>query len=229
MTSSGREALKWLALVLMTGDHVARAWFGGYVPVVSELGRIAFPVFALVMAYNLSRPGADVGKSIRRLALWGIIAQPFHAIAFGFWLPFNVLLTFGLAAAAVWAIQHRRWALTAVLVLPAPLLVDYQWTGILLVLAAWHWFSTRRDLLHAGLSINGLYFETLADWRDVPYLVYLLMCILCGFNGNGWALLALPVMLLGELDWKLPRTRWAFYGYYVCHLAVLAASVAGLP
>ena len=46
MTSGGREALKWIALVLMTGDHVARVFFGGYVPVVSELGRIAFPVFA---------------------------------------------------------------------------------------------------------------------------------------------------------------------------------------
>ncbi len=43
----------------------------GYVPVVSELGRIAFPLFALVMACNLAQPGADLRKSIRRLALWG--------------------------------------------------------------------------------------------------------------------------------------------------------------
>ncbi|MFL7985039.1 TraX family protein, partial [Xanthomonas vasicola] len=87
MTSSGREALKWIALVLMTGDHVAKVLFGGYVPVLSELGRIAFPVFALVMAYNLAQPRADYAKSVLRLAGWGLLAQPFHAWAFGDWMP----------------------------------------------------------------------------------------------------------------------------------------------
>jgi hypothetical protein len=40
--SGARELLKWIALLAMTGDHVAKVVFGGYVPVVSELGRIAF-------------------------------------------------------------------------------------------------------------------------------------------------------------------------------------------
>jgi hypothetical protein len=55
--SGARELLKWIALLAMTGDHVAKVVFGGYVPVVSELGRIAFPLFALVMACNLAQPG----------------------------------------------------------------------------------------------------------------------------------------------------------------------------
>ena len=38
--SGARELLKWIALLAMTGDHVAKVVFGGYVPVVSELGRI---------------------------------------------------------------------------------------------------------------------------------------------------------------------------------------------
>lgn len=223
MTSGGREALKWLAVLLMTGDHVARVFFGGYVPVVSELGRIAFPVFAMVMAYNLAQPGADVGKSIRRLLSWGIVAQPFHALAFGYWLPVNVLLSFALAAAGVWCAQGRRWPLFLLCIGPAPLLVDYQWSGVALVLAAWHWFRSRRDLREAGASINGLYFETLQDWRDYPFVMVLPLCLLCAYNGNGWALLAPPVLLLGDLSWKVPRTRWAFYGYYVGHLALLCA------
>lgn len=226
MTSGGREALKWIAVVLMTGDHVARVFFGGYVPVVSELGRVAFPVFALVMAYNLAQPGADVGKSIRRLLLWGVVAQPAHAFTFGYWIPLNVLLSFALAAAAVWCAQGRRWALLALCVGPAPLLVDYQWAGIALVLASWHWFRSRRDLPQAGASINGLYFETLPDWRDYPFVMVLPWCMLCSYNGNGWAFLALPVFLLADLTWKVPRTRWAFYGYYVGHLGLLAALVS---
>ena len=70
----------------MTGDHVARAFFAGYVPVLTELGRIAFPVFAFVMTYNLAQPGADVAKSVRRLMIWGLIAQPTHAVLFGHWV-----------------------------------------------------------------------------------------------------------------------------------------------
>lgn len=229
MTSGAREALKWLAVVLMTGDHVAKVFCGAYVPVLSELGRLAFPLFALVMAYNLAQPGADIGKSVRRLLLWGIVAQPAHALAFGYWLPLNVLLAFALAAAAVWCAQCRRWWLLALCVGPAPLLVDYQWSGVALVLASWHWFNSRRDLVQAGASINGLYFETLHDWRDYPFVMVVPLCMLCAYNGNGWALLAPPVLLAADLPWTLPRTRWAFYGYYVGHLALLGAfvSIAG--
>ncbi|WP_414547074.1 TraX family protein, partial [Stenotrophomonas forensis] len=89
MTSGGRELLKWLALLLMTGDHIVTVFALDYVPVVSQLGRVAFPVFALVMAYNLAQPGADVGKSARRLAFWGLVATPAAVLAFGQPLPLN--------------------------------------------------------------------------------------------------------------------------------------------
>ncbi|WP_373401632.1 TraX family protein, partial [Klebsiella pneumoniae] len=97
LCSGARELLKWIALLAMTGDHVAKVVFGGYVP-----------LFALVMACNLAQPGADLRKSIRRLALWGLIAQPLHAFAFGSWLPLNILLTFALAAVAIHALANHR-------------------------------------------------------------------------------------------------------------------------
>lgn len=34
----------------MTGDHLAKVLAHGYLPIVSELGRVAFPLFALVLA-----------------------------------------------------------------------------------------------------------------------------------------------------------------------------------
>ncbi|CAD7716632.1 hypothetical protein LMG31884_22610 [Xanthomonas hydrangeae] len=208
MTSSGREALKWIALVLMTGDHVARVFFGGYVPVLSELGRIAFPVFALVMAYNLAQPRADYAKSVLRLAGWGLLAQPFHAWAFGYWMPLNVLLAFALAALLVWTVHARHWLYAAVSCLVLPLVVDYQWSGVWLVLAAWCWFRTGR------LEAFGGVLATLAA--------------LCWYNGNLWALGAIPVLALGYVWWPLPRLRWAFYGYYVGHLGLLVL-IASLP
>ncbi|WP_432591934.1 TraX family protein [Stenotrophomonas maltophilia] len=198
--SGARELLKWIALLTMTGDHVAKVVFGGYVPVVSELGRIAFPLFALVMACNLAQPGADLRKSIRRLALWGLIAQPLHALAFGSWLPLNILLTFALAAVAVHALANNRPVQLLLAAGLLPMLVDYQWAGVGSVLLAWIAFRHR------------------AWW-----LLLAALAAVCWANHNGWALLAIPIVLLAaRMTWQLPRWRWVFYGYYVGHLAVLA-------
>lgn len=199
MTSSARELLKWLAVILMTGDHVAKVIYGGYVPGLSEAGRVAFPLFALVMAYNLAQHGADVGKSVRRLALWGVIAQPVHALAFGYWLPLNILLTFSLSALVIYAVERRESAVVVMAAGVLPLVVDYQWAGVGFVLLAWLGFRTGRPLL------------TLAAFAP-----------LCVFNGNLWSLAAIPVAVgLSHATWAVPRGRWAFYGYYVAHLALI--------
>ncbi|WP_440570630.1 TraX family protein [Stenotrophomonas muris] len=199
MTSSAREVLKWLAVVLMTCDHVAKVIYGGYVPGLSEAGRVAFPLFALVMAYNLAQPGADAVKSVRRLGMWGLIAQPVHALAFGYWLPLNILLTFALCAAAIYAAGQRRWVVLAFAAAVLPAFVDYQWAGVGFVLLAWLAFRRRQY------------------WLLVPAFA-----AICWFNGNLWALAAIPVALgLSRLVWPVPRGRWAFYCYYVAHLACI--------
>lgn len=224
MTSGGRELLKWIALVLMTGDHVLTVLGLGHVPVVSELGRVAFPVFALVMAYNLAQPGADSGKSARRLALWGLIATPVATLAFGQVLPLNVLLTFATAAGGIWALERRQWALATLLALLAPVALDYAWPGVWLVLAAWAWFKNHGRRMHFLLGTW--------DWRRqrlylvLPVWVWACMGLLCLYNGNGWALLALPVLMLGELPTRIPRVGRVFYVYYVSHLALLACVMA---
>ncbi|MBH1651582.1 conjugal transfer protein [Stenotrophomonas maltophilia] len=206
MTSGGRELLKWLALVLMTGDHLVTVFHLRYVPVLSELGRVAFPVFALVMAFNLAQPGADAAKSARRLAIWGIAATPVAVLAFGQLLPLNVLLTFAAAAICIWSIERRYWALVAFLAVVAPVWLDYAWPGVWLVLVGW-WF-------YQGQGRH-------------PWPVLFCMGLLCLYNGNGWALLAIPALRLGQLKVCVPRSGRAFYCYYVGHLALLAA-LAGL-
>ncbi|WP_414615841.1 TraX family protein [Stenotrophomonas geniculata] len=200
LRSGARELLKWIALLAMTGDHVAKVVFGGYVPVVSELGRIAFPLFALVMACNLAQPGADLRKSMRRLALWGLIAQPLHAFAFGSWLPLNILLAFTFAAVAVHALANNRPVQLLLAAGVLPLFVDYQCAGVGSVLLAW-----------------------IALRHRAWWLLLVGLAAVCWANHNGWALLAIPLVLLAaRVPWQLPRWRWAFYGYYVGHLAVLA-------
>ena len=130
----------------------------------------------------------------------GLIAQPLHAFAFGAWLPLNILLTFTLAAVAVHALANHRPVLLLLAAGVLPMFVDYQWAGVGCVLLGWIAFRHR------------------AWW-----LLLVGLAAVCWVNHNGWALLAVPVVLLAaRVTWPLPRWRWAFYGYYVGHLAVLA-------
>ncbi len=182
MTSGGRELIKWIAVLAMTGDHVVKVFELGYVPVVSEAGRVAFPLFAMVLAYNLAQPAADTAKVMRRLLAWGAAAMPAYWLAFGVIFPLNVLCAFALAVCCVRAVQGRRWVLLAVCALPAPLLVDYQWPGLAVVLGAWWYFRSPRPTILTTICCVA-----------VP------AAALCAYNGSAWSLLAIPMLRLGEV------------------------------
>ena len=74
------EAMKWLALLSMTGDHVNKYLFNGTLPFLFEIGRLAMPLFIFVLAYNLVRPGVyESGAYLRimtRLTIFGLLASP---------------------------------------------------------------------------------------------------------------------------------------------------------
>lgn len=202
MTSGGREILKWVALLLMTGDHVNKVLLAGTMPALTDAARVVFPIFAFVLAWNMEhgRPGAR-GRALRRLFVAGMLVQPLHALAFGYWLPANVLLTLalGLFVGGI----GRPAGRVAALVLLSPL-VDYQWAGVLFV-AACCWI-----IRHAE------------RWRAWALLALALLP-LCWFNGNAWSLLSLPLLwMFGTFSGQVPRHRWAFLSYYAIHLAVLA-------
>ena len=82
------EAMKWLALLSMTGDHVNKCLFNGTLPFLFEIGRLAMPLFMFIfiLAYKLARPGIyENGAYLRimtRLTIFGLLATPAF-IAFG--------------------------------------------------------------------------------------------------------------------------------------------------
>lgn len=206
------EALKWLALVLMTGDHVNKYLFNGTLPWLFEVGRLALPIFVFVLGHNLARPGTfERGaylRTIKRLAVFGVVASvPFIALgglAAGWW-PLNVLFTLLVVATCAYLIEKGGTPYLAaggLVFLVGGGLVEYWWPAVVFGLAVWSYCKRPTWAAAAGalLSCAALWF----------------------INGNHWALAAFPLLLAASrVDLPVPRLRWAFYAYYPAHLAAL--------
>jgi len=92
------EALKWLALILMTSDHVNKYLFNGTVPWLFNAGRVTLPLFVFVLAYNLARPDTlERGvypRTMQRLTLFGVLATPAFIALGGLmagWWPLSII------------------------------------------------------------------------------------------------------------------------------------------
>ena len=78
LAAGSREALKWAAAILMVLDHVNAHLLGASHPVLYALGRLAFPLFAVVLAPNLATADrAALRRVLGRLGVFGLAAQPF--------------------------------------------------------------------------------------------------------------------------------------------------------
>lgn len=206
--SGALSALKWLGLALMTVDHVDAFIYQRELG--TQLGRLVFPIFGFVLAYNLARPVVDqAGRArlLRRLLVIGLVALPFHAqlaTHFGGWWPLNIMVTFAAFVGIVDLLERKDWALAVAVFVLAGAFVEYWWPGLAFCVACWWLYRSTRS--------------------DVPLRLSLVVGT-CGAlvwaNGTHTALLALPVIALASgLDVRLPRLRWAFYAYYPAHLAV---------
>ena len=212
LSSGTLEALNWLALLLMTLDHVNKHLLHASVPELFAAGRLALPLFGFVLGYKLAPPGAlasgAYARTARRLALFGGVATlPFVALGglgWGWW-PLNVMATLLVATLCAWLIDiggPARRALACVVFIVGGALVEFWWPGVAACLLAWAY--CRRPS-----------WSKLALWVGALASLYVI-------NGNLWALAAVPlVFAAGRVKLNLPHGRLGFYVYYPAHLAVL--------
>lgn len=212
VTDGTLEGLKWLALVLMTGDHVNKDLFKATLPFLFEAGRLALPLFVFVLACNLARPGAlERGvyqRTMLRLAIFGALAAV-PAMALGGlvagWWPLNVLFTLLVLTATLYLVERGTLASHAAAVgvfLIGGSSVEFWWPALAFGLAVW-WYCKRPTWVALALATASL-------------------AALAVINGNHWALATLPLLLLAtRLDLNLPRVRWVFYVFYPAHLAAI--------
>lgn len=209
--------MKWLALGLMTADHINPYLLDGAMPALYGFGRVAFPLFAFVLAYNLARPGASASyaRAMRRMAVFGALAtlpfvlpQPLRPNA----LPLNIMFTFILAIAVITLITSeqrvRRIAGVALFVCGGGL-VEYPWVGVAIVVSMF-WF------LRTGAA------WALMLWLILHALALPLQALIfyhAPLQYGMWAIAAILVVpLLARTPISVPRMRWIFYAYYPGHL-----------
>jgi hypothetical protein len=215
------EAMKWLGLILMTADHAQKY---GLIPAVSgvyEAGRVAFPLFGIVLAYNLARvPSHDCAvyrRVLARLLVCGALASiPFIALGglgFGWW-PLNCMFTLAVAVCIMSVIESRRpfWKTKAAAVfLLGGAMVEFWWTGVALCVGAW---------LYMKHPTGGALLLWLAGTACLTLI-----------NGNGWACASFVVIvgMASVVTIAIPRASRFFYLYYPAHLAALMLSGFRIP
>jgi uncharacterized membrane protein YhaH (DUF805 family) len=206
------EALKWIALALMTLDHTNKYLFHDSMPALFDIGRLTLPLFGFVLAYNLARPDT-LGKGIyprvlKRLVLYGVIAEiPFiglGGIAWG-WYPLNIMASLFFAVSIIYLIEiggMSRYALAVIIFILGGAVVEFWWPGVALCVAAWCYCKKPGWLV-------------LIAWIVSIAALYII-------NRNLWALATFPVIFAAPyIRLNMPRSSRIFYVYYPAHLAVL--------
>lgn len=214
LASGTLELLKWLAVTLMTADHVNLHLLGAKYPVMYIMGRVSLPLFVFVLAYNLAQTQAkENGTALRvleRLFPVAILSSlPYMELNLEMcgWHPLNVLFTLAAGTAIVALIERpttQRQILAVLLYAGSGSMVDYGWTGIGLFVSCWHLLRSPNCFWAVSTAI--------------------LLVLLGNINMNQWALAALPIIGLAFIyRLNFPRLRNALYYYYPLHLFVIAA------
>jgi len=219
--------LKWIAIIGMVCNHISIA-FDGYIPLWLDVplfaaGGLTFPIMAYfaVEGYRHTR---NLSKYIGRLALFGLIALPFHALTFG-GVGLNILFTIIIGLFCLWlhdklASRHMHWqfwllfAGILVLINWQPVHLDWSIVGVAMIVMG-HVIKHERasrvvPALAAGISWL-LPAILPADLSSISIftLVFALGCMVAA---------ALLYHYNGQ---RGRRMKWAFYIAYPAHLAAI--------
>lgn len=199
-------SLKWIAAITMLIDHIGAIFYPDILG-FRIVGRIAFPIFAFLIAEGF-RHTHDLRKYMLRMLVFACVSEiPFDLAFFGTWFApghQNVMFTFFLALILlerlekIYSAGGRILAFIAGMALAYVLRTDYNYFGILLV----------------GLYAN---FALCKErWKRV-FPTYLNML---AESVQMWGILAaVPLYFYGGKEGR--KMKYFFYVFYPGHLLVL--------
>lgn len=210
--------LKWSAILWMTYDHVLKtllnvdenAW-------VLFPGRLAFPLFAFIIACNLAEKKI-FAKYLVRLLPFALVSFAVDYFCYDK-IELNILFTFMFSISIIWAIEKCgeiknkfiRWGIVAYIVVLSLMLGSF--------------FEFR--LL--GVWLVPLFYAFMKARSVVYYIISILVLILIMPNWDfGWPIAMFGAWMLlikpkrAEKRSSFKKTGWMFYAYYPFHKWVIA-------
>lgn len=232
--------LKLIAIITMLIDHIGAILYPGNLK-YRIIGRLAFPIFAFLIAEGYSHT-KDFKKYISRMFIFAMISQiPFYLAFYGngafesnqimnyFRGNFNVLFTFLLALFAVWSYDNLDKTLSIVITfslcfLATSLNVDYSFYGVLLVYV----FCVIKSKI--GKIVGFFIVHLLYLWQSYGIITIaggaLSVNTLAFMNTEMTLVMLMPLassILILLYNGKLGNKslKWFFYVFYPAHILIL--------
>lgn len=210
---SGRELLKWIAILTMTVDHVGAVLYPD-LHVLRYVGRLSFPLFAYLLMLGMEST-RNTRNYFIRLFVFALVSQVPFILATGR-EPFESLnIFFTLSAGLLFIYGVKRNSIFAVVPLLASLLLPFDYSVY-------------------GIAIIGcMYILKENTTFGTASLLLLNALFLVPFNSQVLSVAVIPLIILhknGSLtrkkeiqgDYGLPVWRkYFFYVYYPLHLCIL--------
>jgi hypothetical protein len=223
----GRDAIKILAIITMTIDHIGVIFF----PERGSLrfiGRLAFPLFCYLIVLGLEST-RNVWKYFGRLIVFAFIAQLPYSLAFGISVldELNILFTLALGLLFMTLLLPLR-KLSIFCVIPAVasffLNFDYGLYGILLVLSM---YVMKKHTAVGGLTMLSLNsFFLYIQYIPLRQMLSILSVIVIILHKRG--LVRNDLSTSPKTPYP-PLKKYLFYIYYPLHLALLSFIKYGFP
>lgn len=202
-------------------------WEFGVYMLMRDIGRIAFPIYAYLIAQGCVHT-KNIGKYLLRLGLLAIISEPFFDMAFwGGSIDFlnntNVFYTLFLGAAAIAIHQNARKIFTngfGDFISIFPLAIT--------MIVAW-WLST--DYAHFGVCIIFLIYILNPETRMGRSIALIIGIAVLYYDNISFLIFSSAAVVLvalynGKLGPNNNVIKWGFYFFYPAHIAVLIAARA---
>ena len=198
--------LKLIAILSMTIDHIGYLLFPK-VTLLRIVGRIAFPIFAYLIAEGFVHTG-DVKKYLLRLGIFAILSEiPYDLVISGNVLDLeqqNIFFTLFAGLLAISLVSKTKsivlqFGSIAVIALLAEFIkVDYGSVGVMMIVL----------------------FYVFRERKTERFFIVAMLILLIPGSTALYALLSFIMIALHNKE-QGPKMKWIFYLYYPVHLFIL--------
>ncbi len=217
------NALKLIAMAAMVIDHASVIFLGPEPNVLRSIGRIAFPIFAFMIAEGAVHTKNKLRYAVRLLVFCAVSEVPYDMAFNGEYLEFfkqNVFFTLFLGLISVYCLdffRKNRLGVLGVITTVACglgahfLSSDYGFMGVVVITLMYMFSTVKTGVKYLGFALSGLmtvfvYIFPL-NIGIVPSQVYAAFCVI-------------PLALYSGKRGK-KMNKYFFYAFYPAHILIL--------